>query len=424
MRKSDYYKILMFAPWFPPNRSSEANVTGKLVLAFLRRGWEIDVISQPVFSKVAISDIADIWGPLKEMTFQVPEKHLQGVHSFIMKAYAMLRLGHAIKGVTGAYYAYKKAQELLSQKRYDVILSRCQPSAGHLPAMRISNKYKIPWIANWNDIEPGIRAPEPYGKGLQAYGGLMNEHYIKQVANKATHHTFCSQRSAEYMEQWRHELKGNYTVIPHIALHHNNDRLNGTDTVFRLVHSGNFDGKRDPGPFLKALQLFLTDASRREHVEIILLGNEENDGKIKFKIPDDIKDRLKILPWCNYSESFRTLLQSSACLLIEAPLSNGIFLPGKFVDYIEARKPILALSPEEGTVTEIMTKHGGGIVVDCTDSGKIAESLELMYNSWDNNRLHSDYSSVNLYKNYSEDTIVSLYGELFEKIIPNSSGRR
>lgn len=65
-------RILMFAPHFPPRRGPEALVNGKLALAMMRRGWNLDVISEATKHPFERETDASFWDLLKEITRGVP----------------------------------------------------------------------------------------------------------------------------------------------------------------------------------------------------------------------------------------------------------------------------------------------------------------------------------------------------------------
>ena len=58
---------------------------------------------------------------------------------------------------------------------------------------------------------------------------------------------------------------------------------------------------------------------------------------------------------CDYQTSLKWMAEADALLLVENfDAKVGIYLPSKFVDYIWAGKPIVALSPAGGTVADYL----------------------------------------------------------------------
>lgn len=80
----------------------------------------------------------------------------------------------------------------------------------------------------------------------------------------------------------------------------------------------------------------------------------------------------------DYEDSLKYIQSAAVCVLVEAEMPEGIFLPSKVVDYITALKPILALSPCVGVVADLMS--GGGIIrVDPGDACAIRDAIRGLY---------------------------------------------
>lgn len=80
----------------------------------------------------------------------------------------------------------------------------------------------------------------------------------------------------------------------------------------------------------------------------------------------------------NYEESLRHIGSASVCVLVEANIAEGIYLPSKLMDYLVARKPVLALSPAVGVVADMATR-GGILRADPNDVAAIVHAIEVLY---------------------------------------------
>jgi hypothetical protein len=89
----------------------------------------------------------------------------------------------------------------------------------------------------------------------------------------------------------------------------------------------------------------------------------------------------------NYEDSLNYVADSAVCVLVEGDFTEGIFLPSKLCDYITARKPVLAFSPEIGTVAD-MAREGGIRCVKPKDSMGAADALEELFDAFSQSRLH------------------------------------
>jgi hypothetical protein len=411
--KDNLINILMFAPWFPPHRNSEAHASGNLVLAFIRKGWAVDIISEPLYDTAVSKILLSRWQPFAECIHSVPRKLSRDINKIFMRINSISTTRHPIRGVSWALSALKKARELSKKTHYDLILSRSMPHYGHLPALVFAKEKNLPWIANWNDPEPAIRSPKPYGQGKDAVGGYWMERYVKTIVDRATFHTFPSERILNYMASWAPGLRGKSGVIPHIALNEALISLNATPTEqFTLCHAGIFDRRRNPMHLFTAIRRVIAKYNCRDTFRVILLGNNIS-GPTDLCAPQDLKDIVDIQPWCDYEEALQVMKNATVLLVIEGPMEEGIYLPAKFADYVQCRRPILALSPTVGCLKDIISLNGGGVVTDCTSSDDIASALEKMFISWKRGTLDNEFSAESLFKEIGEDEVTTRYEKCF-----------
>jgi glycosyltransferase involved in cell wall biosynthesis len=414
MKTKTIYRILMFARSFPPHRNSEAIVTGKLALAFLNKSINLHVIaSKPI--DLSFCDDQAIWSPLKAMTHYYSDIRLPGFQQFTKRLQGILLTGHPIKGISWVEYAVHEGLDMVKKNKYDLILSRSQPAEGHLPAMVISQKYHIPWIANWNDIEPGCMAPAPYGRGLSAKPKKITMRYLKTVIKKAHHHTFPSERLRRHMCKIYTNLEIKSSVIPHIAISGLQKETSHNNKLFTICHAGTFDGFRDPNPFFLAFSNFIKRNNIHD-ARMILLGNSQC-GNLNYTVPSHLDQYIEIRPWVNYTTVLLTMATASVLLIIEAAAEEGIHLSGKFVDYVQSGRPILAVTPKNGTLNDAIQLAGGGIAVTNESPEDIEEAIHKLYLSWRKKSLSIDFKISKLQELFSEETIIKKYTHLFDRVL-------
>lgn len=401
--------ILFFSPFFPPNPAPESIVNGKLVSAFLERGDCLHVIT----SYGAKVDSSELWKPLVRVTSVVTIEH--GFALFWKRLIAILRMKNPIKGGVWAYKAYLTALDYLENNRVDVILSRSQHTCGHLPALIISKRSGIPWVANWNDPDPLIRSPYPYGKGQKTPISFWDHRFINQVALRASWHTFPNKRLMNYMIEMYPLMKGKSSVIPHIALSKLKNSKSYNQDSFIICHSGSIAAPRNPNPFFLGMSIFLQSISKTSTVELVFVGVDENRVN-EFNVPGNVKAVSRFLPQCNYEESLNLMLNSTIHLILEPPLEESIYLLTKFVDAAQCGRTILNVAPVSGCGVDLLSQYGGGLSVDCNSPDDIADALKSLYCKWQNGALEFDYSTGKLFNYFSESSVLNIYDEIFYAI--------
>jgi len=393
-------RVLLFAPECFPPAGAEAIVTAKLVLAVLEAGWTIDVICQARAGQYYPAKTAGIWAPLRPV-----------VHEIDPAKGGVPRKLHSINWVR---QATALGHRLLKRQRHDVILSRIMPQYGHLPALALSHWYHVPWVANWSDPLPRQKAPPPYGVGPQTALSRFMTWYCRAAARQAAWHTFPCDRLRNYFTTWIPECGPKGSVIPHLALCRPVEEAMGQAKIFSLCHTGGL-GLRKPDTFLEGVKLFLKKVPAREWTEVRFIGpNEETLPELARSL--ELQDIVHIEPRMSYEDSLSALAASAVSVVIEAPMTEGIFLPSKVTDIVQVGRPILAVSPVVGTLKDLLSSYGGGIAVDCTSPEAIAKGIESLFRSWQGGELDDSYGSDRLRQLFSDGTVLSAYREIFDRI--------
>jgi hypothetical protein len=282
----------------------------------------------------------------------------------------------------------------------------------HLPALAFARKTALPWIANWND-PGGSKMPPPYGSGPDTSVGYIHERFLRDIARSADLHTFPCQRLHDYMVSYLGQgVKSRSSIIPHIAaktvLSQPSDRK-----LFSICYAGNLQLQRRPDFFFAAFKRFVAANNADNRIRIEFIGIE-TVGLSALTEHYDIEKYLTFLGPMSYPDTLVRLAESTVNLVIEAPCAEGVFLPSKIVDYAQVGRPILAVSPNIGTLSDLLEKFGGGLAADCTSESSIYNALCLLYNSWKDKTLDDMYSSYCLADYFSSEKITASYKNIFE----------
>jgi hypothetical protein len=413
MMKVDQPRILMFAPLSYPPAGSEAIATGKLLLAMLDAGWGIDVICQADFGQYYPATRGGAFEPIARSVHSIESYGKGGLLARVGTGSASRALG-SLRSVCWTKKAASVGSDLLSRKRYDFILSRATPQYGHLPALRLSKSSGLPWIANWSDPIPPAKAPAPYGRGPRAAIPFYVRQYCSAVARRATWHTFPCERLRKYVASYLPQVSEKSSVIPHIALERFRSRVAVRNERFSMCHAGSL-GLREPEIFLGGVRRFLDGAGPRHELGLKLVGSEP--GGLRGAVERFGLGRVVSVEGVKTYEETQAILAATAVVIVlEPPFDEGIFFPSKFVDLVQTGRPILAVSPQEGTLADILSANGGGIPVDCRSAHAVAQALERLYSAWAVGNLDSDFGSYHLFGLFSEDQVLGRYSEIFGRV--------
>jgi glycosyltransferase involved in cell wall biosynthesis len=261
-------------------------------------------------------------------------------------------------------WADQLARSILSQRLIDtddVLITFGQPMSDHLAGLALKRALGIPWIAHFSD--PWSDNPYGWPNPLSRLKLRTMEESVIAAADRVL---FTSQETVDlvmgkYPQAWRAKAG----TMPHAFDPHGlagEIRSATTGTTLVLRHLGNFYGRRNPLLLIQALKLLLQkQPATLDCVRFELIGRwvgHENPSPTGFGLPDGLVRFRKSIP---YIDSLREMRDASALLIIDAPFEQNVFFPSKLVDYLWARRPILALTPP-GTTANIVSDAGGSIV--------------------------------------------------------------
>lgn len=405
-------KALLITASYLPYSFSEALCSAKLIYALQENGWEIDVISRKNLGRAYSREWKDPWTHLEPSTYEVDypigSKISRTVDLFIA---ACQMGGYPITGIRWARRAYQKAVELCKANHYDVIFTRSPNDIPHIVGYKLKKRFGIRWIANWNDPSETIW-PEPYTHHFSPSKQKMLNRYTIQCLKAADVNTFPSQFLQHHFIEHFPFLQNQHTaIIPHIALWdslYTPTKRIKKDKLY-LCHSGNLSVERNPELLFRAMREMIDEGYT--HIQLDIMGYITDDTRIlidKYALGDYVG----CIGCYPYMEAMQRMQDYDVLLLLEARMKKGIFFASKFTDYAQVARPIFAISPVHGFAKDMITKYGGGVVVNNEDYKDIKRGLHDLYTAWESNTLSSSYDSTRLCAEFSAHKVVDIYNHL------------
>lgn len=237
------------------------------------------------------------------------------------------------------------ARRLQAADPFDAILSWSTYHSVHLAAREVQSRTGLPWLAHMSD--PWVDNPySTYGP----IAGALNRRLERQVIGGCDRVLFTTPETvdlvmAKYPPVWRDKA----VVIPHgfdPALYSGQGPGLRDGRPFIVRYLGNFYGMRTPEPLFKALGRLLADNPRVLDGVVVEIVGRLDPGMAQSDAARRLPDGLvRVAPPVGYRRSLELMETADLLLLVDAPATLSVFLPSKLVDYIGARRPILALTP-------------------------------------------------------------------------------
>lgn len=401
-------KILFITMAFAPTEFSESLVNSKLVLAFKKAGYQVDVISRSNQGVAYSTTWNEPWLSLKTNTHEIEYKLGNKLERLLDIFICSVKLKYPLEGVRWASRAYDYAKKLIESNKYDVIMTRSPSDIAHLVGLKLKKEFNIKWIANWNDPSTGIW-PIPYEDKLPLWKKIIGKKFTQEVLSKVDFNTFPSQLLVDHFKQFYHIDK--YQIIPHIMLSDYQNEVNDKNPAsLHICHSGNLSIERDPENLFIAIKKFISLKKKEIYLDVLgvatpyALGLVETYDLHKFVI------FVKPLP---YYLTLKKIKQYDVLMIIEAKMGKSIFLPSKITDYVQLKKPILSISPSLSEVGNLLNMNKGGIVANNASVDDIYEKLCILDDLKFKNKLDELIKNTTLNKYLGIDNVLLMYDEIF-----------
>jgi hypothetical protein len=363
-------------------------------------------------------DSSEIWKSLAAITVNVPNGP-RGART----TGAWLSIRYQTQ--SWARWIHKVVSQAEAEHRrlpFDLVVSRALPRHAHAAGFWVSTTLQLPWIANMNDPwDLSEFCVDPSDSRAQR-ANVSWRLWWRRVCARADAVTFACDRLRDYCLRNVPQPR-KVEVIPHIGYQVN---PRNASSKFFLVHAGRMGGNditgRNANGFLNALRQFLDEMPHaRERTRLALVGPEDSQtmqvvGQLGLGDVVTANGRL------SYEQSLQVIAEASACLLLEGPLREGVFLPSKLVDYIAARKPILAVSPRVGTVKDL-SEHGGIRCISADQLHEMRDALVTLFSAFVTGRLEAEKPPEVLVQRFSENQVANAFIALAERVV-NASGKK
>ncbi|SHJ67917.1 glycosyltransferase family 4 protein [Pseudozobellia thermophila] len=282
--------------------------------------------------------------------------------------------------------------ELLKTENITTLVTTGPPHSVHLIGRSLKKELNLTWFADFRDPWTSIG----YHKKLKLSKAAQEKHKAleKAVLTEADHIITTS-------ETTKREFRG-LTDRPISVI------TNGYDTGyaaevdldknFTISHIGSLLTGRNPKNLWKALSRIASEnAVFRADLQLEFMGvvsQDVMDSLYRYELGPYIKMR----GYVSHAEAQRKQRQSQLLLLVEidSEETKGI-LPGKLFEYIQAKRPILAMGPKEWEAGSIIAKTKSGKTFDYNSDSELTSAILAWYDAYKKNELVSTSVDIEVY---------------------------
>ena len=277
----------------------------------------------------------------------------------------------------------KFLQNYLKDHPIDVIISTGPPHSMHLIAQKISKKNNIKWIADFRDPWTDLYYNNEF-KQL-TFAKEKNKRLEKSVLKQAD----CILTVSNSLKKDFLKTAKNVVVITNgfdseVLL----DQQVVLDSKFTISYIGLLPKQSNPVVFFKVLKK-LCDANQefKNDVQLLFVGDISSEVRNEIQ-KNNLTDITEVKGYVSHSEAIEYQKKAQVLLLLipNIPKSAGI-LTGKLFEYLTAKRPILAMGPENGDLAEILQSTNAGVVIDHQNEAKLSIEISRLYQQFKEGKL-------------------------------------
>jgi glycosyltransferase involved in cell wall biosynthesis len=282
----------------------------------------------------------------------------------------------------------------LKNEPVDAIVSTGPPHSMHMIALKLSRKFKIPWVADFRD--PWTNIDYYHDLMLTPYADRKHHRLEKQVVTQATRVVVVGKTMKEEFESAHHRTVD--VITNGYDTEDITSEINSASGKFIIAHVGTLVRTRNPIAFWRALsELVNENPVFKVKLEIRLTG------KIAIEVRNSLRE-FGLLPYVTFIEYLphdRVISeqQNATVLLLvlnNTPNSRGI-LTGKLFEYLAARRPVICVGPPGGDAAEIIHETGSGSTHDFDDTTGIKTELQKLFRLQEEGQLYKNQNDVTRY---------------------------
>jgi glycosyltransferase involved in cell wall biosynthesis len=303
---------------------------------------------------------------------------------------------------------------------FDIMHTRLNHAVSHYAGIQIVDKIpNLPWCAYFSDPYPHHLYPPPYTAQVGMISRITLERKTTKIFQRAGSIVFPARRLQDFLliRKWG-RFKSKSFIAPHLKNIWQQQQPPKRGERFIIRHSGFLMRERKIEPLFEGVRLFLKRYPvAKECFRLEFAGRYPNNELPET--PLDLKDMVSYSGYKLPDELSEWLQGADVFLLVEAKLKEGIFFPTKFAEYLGNGRPILALSPQNGEIADLLVE-GGGILVEPDEIGAIGNALEELFLAWKENRLEEYLPNIRSIQKVSAEHVIPIYENAFNFAIRTS----
>ncbi|NQU84416.1 MAG: glycosyltransferase family 4 protein [Mariniphaga sp.] len=344
-----------------------------------------------------ISDEIDVvkingWEPYNSFRFFMRQKKkeripvgylIQSNKSFVNKILSWIRLNIFIPD--GRLFLinpfYRCGKRLIEKENIKAIISTGPPHSLHISALRLQNKFHLPWIADFRD--PWTKIFYYMNQKRSALTKKIDSYLERKIILSANRVITVSPFLARQL-QLSNIQNSVVTIFNGFDAEDFPEQISNTDNPkFQIAYIGNFKSNQSiENLWLSLSELIADDRQFSNDLNLLFVGNVHT--KVNEAIQSSgLSKHIDQKDYVPHHEAISYMQQASVLLfIVPNVVGNSGIITGKLFDYLAAQRPILAIGPVDGDASQILLKSVAGKMINPDNKFALKKKIELLYQLW------------------------------------------
>ena len=296
----------------------------------------------------------------------------------------------------------------LNNNEIDVVITTGPPHSIHIIGLALRDKFKIKWISDfrdpWTEIDYFQQLP------LTKKANKKHHQLEQEVLEKSDMVIVVGETMKKKFLKHNHNIE----VLTNGFDSYENSLTIELDSNFSITHVGLMNADRNPTILWEVLYEISS-----ENIDF------KNNLRIKFigKIDDTVIQDIQVfnpknivrIPYLDHEE-VRKYQASSQVLLLsinQVPSAKGI-ITGKIFEYLQAKRPILGIGPEDGDAAAILKKTNAGNIVGFNNKVELKTAVLKLYKDFKEEKLFVKSTNI---EQFHRKNITRQLAQVIKKVV-------
>ena len=295
--------------------------------------------------------------------------------------------------IFGIQPAVNYLQKYIDKNDIDAIISSGPPHSMHLIAQKLHYQNNVKWLADFRDPWSNLYYNKDFKQG--AFAKNKNKKLEEGVLKNAD----CILTVSTTLQQEFSKIAKRVEVITNGF----DDEVSASEKValdanFSISYIGLLPKQSNPRLLFKVLkELCQESAAFKNDLQINFIGDISEEVKIEIE-SNNLTKNTSFTGYVSHQKAIAYQKKSQVLLLLIPNVENnkGI-LTGKVFEYLIAKRPILAIGPEEGDLATILAETNAGVVINFDAEEKLKRQINKLYQQFKGGELIVNATNIQNY---------------------------